>query len=54
MKDMKRLFLCLKVGGLVMGSSEMGGVPKVRQWMRLKQLVRMLSSDFTFSANMCA
>lgn len=54
MKERKRLFLWRRVGGLVIGRSEMGGVPKVRQWMRLKQLVRMLSSDFTFSASMCA
>ena len=36
MKDMKRDFLWRRVGGLVSGRREMGGVPKVRQWMRLK------------------
>lgn len=31
MKDRNRLLLCLKLGGLAMGRSEIGGVPKVRQ-----------------------
>src|SRR5271170_1807560 len=31
---------------------EIGGAPKVMQWMRLKQPVRMLSSDWTVSESM--
>ena len=54
MRDMNRLFLYLWVFGFVSGSSEMGGVPKVMQWMRLKQPIRMLSSDRACSAIMWA
>ena len=38
MKDMKSDFLWRSVDGLVRGSREIGGVPKVRQWIRLKPL----------------
>lgn len=52
--DKKRLFFSRGVEGLVRGRSETGGAPKVRQWMRLKQPVRMFSSLFTSVACMCA
>ena len=38
MNDMKRDFFYCRVGGFVRGKSEIGGVPKVRQWMRLKPM----------------
>ena len=54
MNDKKRLFFSLGTLGFVRGSRETGGAPKVRQWMRLKQPVRMLSSLLTSVASMCA
>ena len=38
-KDIKRDFLYFKEEGLVRGSSEIGGVPKVRQCIRLKPVL---------------
>lgn len=38
--------------GFWRGRREIGGVPKVMQWIRLKHPVRMLSSDFTSRASM--
>lgn len=52
--DKKRLFFSLGTLGFVSGSRETGGAPKVRQWMRLKQPVRMFSSLLTSVASMCA
>lgn len=54
MNDRNRDFFSRGVEGLVRGSRETGGAPKVRQWMRLKQPVRILSSLFTSEASMWA
>ena len=42
---MKMDFFSSGVCGFVSGRREIGGAPKETQWMRLKQPVRMLSSD---------
>ena len=54
MKLRKSDFLSLGTVGLLRGSRETGGAPKVMQWMRLKQPVRMLSSLLVSEASMCA
>ena len=54
MNDRKSDFFRRGSDGFCSGRREMGGVPKVMQWMRLKQPVRMISSDLRSSHSMCA
>lgn len=48
MNDKNRDFLSAGLLGFAIGNIETGGAPNVTQWMRLKQPVRMLSSDSAF------
>jgi len=54
MKLRKRLFAKRGPEGFVRGRRETGGVPKVRQWMRLKRWARRVSSEEAVEESMCA
>lgn len=54
MKLRKRLLAKRGPEGFVKGSRETGGVPKVRQWMRLKRWDRRVSSEVVEEESMCA
>lgn len=54
MKLRKRLFAKRGPEGFVRGRRETGGVPKVRQWMRLKRWARRVSSEVAVEESMCA
>jgi len=54
MKLRKRLFAKRGPEGFVKGSSDTGGVPKVRQWMRLKRWESSVSSELAVEESMCA